>query len=230
MAAEEVVDERTLAIKNNPCGSCRALGLPICRGHGGGGGGSGDKTSAQDKEASVTPNADQLMKALKLSPLWTTKDAPDEEEVEAENAVFDYNPPESILFFHIDFEKGIVKLRPKPNLSKEDLETYEDFQKAIENELHVMKQEMEEQGKEFNFSIERVGNKVFIRIPNVQQFDLFITRLRDKNFLPTQPQPTPKMADSEKKDLPGYDSDSFKREASRRAPNPFDIDNGPSKT
>lgn len=34
-------DEATLAIENNPCGLCRAMLLPICRGHGGSGGGGG---------------------------------------------------------------------------------------------------------------------------------------------------------------------------------------------
>ena len=34
-------DPMAKMIKNNPCGLCKTMGLPICKGHGGGGGGSG---------------------------------------------------------------------------------------------------------------------------------------------------------------------------------------------
>ncbi len=49
-----MIDDEKDAIRKNPCGVCRARGMPVCKGHGGG----GDETE-EESDDQETPRADE---------------------------------------------------------------------------------------------------------------------------------------------------------------------------
>ncbi|HBD9311024.1 TPA: hypothetical protein KLD61_003146, partial [Legionella pneumophila] len=110
------LDQRKSALNNNPCGICRAMGSPTCKGHGGGGSGGGAGDSS-DKDESLTkvqsatnkPTTIDLEKSLGKSNLWLKPD----------DLAFEFNIPDALVSVKIDMEQGIISFSGKDDLSQD---------------------------------------------------------------------------------------------------------------
>lgn len=215
-------DPRAKAVKNNPCGICRALGLPVCKGHGGGsGGGGGDASKSADDTLDTTSNIidhDSLEKALSNSPLWDESYNIDD--------LYTFDTPHSLFSIKLDLGSGTLVFSARDNLSKEEQQALKTFFDAVENELNEFKNELKAQGFDTDaIQCHREKNSLSIKLPTPKYYDAFIQRLMDKNLLVTQ-------VSHELNEIPSIPSDAPKtqretQQASSTAPNPFDISKGP---
>jgi hypothetical protein len=208
-------DPRTQAIENNPCGRCRAMGFPTCKGHGSGSGGEGDEAS----EASELTNTDTLTldTIISKSELWHAEPNADD--------VYIYNALDALVSIKLDLAAGSLVFSKKGPLSKEEQKALDEFFDTIEHELNAFKKELEAQGVDTqSFQSHREKNCLTIQIPGIQHYDAFVQRLMDKNLLPTalnQEQTKHNVAAATHQD------NQKEPEASSSAPNPFDISKGP---
>lgn len=187
-------DPRQKSISNNPCSLCRALGLPVCKGHGGGsgggGGGSDSKGTGQQAEPQIQsgamplalkPQNDALFDLLGQSPLWSQVD----------EFIFQYKNPYALLSMTLDMENNTLICRGRDDLTQEEQYALDMLFKSLEQELNLFKQEFSAT-RPMQVSMSRVGNQMTINIPDPKCFDAFIQRLVDKNLLLIQPGPEQK--------------------------------------
>ncbi|CEG57846.1 hypothetical protein [Legionella fallonii] len=181
---EPNLDQRKSALNNNPCGICRAMGSPTCKGHGGSGGGSG---GSSDKNESLTnvqattnkPISIDLEKSLGKSTLWLKPD----------DLAFEFNIPDALISVKIDMEQGVILFSGKGDLSP-------DQNIALQKVFEAIKQEFNEFKKDFSVAanqmqLNQVGNELKVTISNPKLFDAFVQRLLDKNILTTEMGPMP---------------------------------------
>ncbi|WP_367608391.1 hypothetical protein [Legionella sp. W05-934-2] len=216
-------DPRKKSISNNPCGICRALGMPVCKGHGGGSGG-GDNSDSKDKNMTDSqeqssmllsslipkPKNSTLFDLLSRSPLWSQID----------EFIFQYKNPFALLSMTINMENNTLSLKGRDDLTQEEQQALDALFNSIEHELSVFKQE-NANTRPIQASMSRTGNEMTLNIPDPKQFDAFIQRLADKNLLVM----------SDKKLLlaqPGSEQKATKdtiespQDSSWKAPTPFD--------
>lgn len=222
-------DERARAIENNPCNTCRAFALPICRGHGGGGGGGGGSGAAGDGDLSAASNIapdfmlstdeDTIIKALTQGG-WTLAEDTD--------LVFEFDDPFALLTIKLDMESGLLELKGKDDLSPEEQQILDELFDDIENELALFNKELLAKNVQIGpIKIVREPNSLSIRIPDPQYFDAFIQRLMNKNLLPT-PAPELQEKDEISQSIPKESLELTAQEKNApTAPNPFDISRGP---
>jgi hypothetical protein len=204
----------TIAIENNPCGLCRAMGYPICKGHGGGSGGGGD--SGETKNKDVAYAAKQVASTLspvtiaairefdKAKTIWMQSQLSTDKTINYEAGLFSIES---------DRLRGNLTFRVNSGLSKAEIEIARKFLNVVKAEFDKFKDQLTEQGvstKDFSAVIK--DNELAIHIPNQKYYDAFIKHLENKNLLPT---PNPEK--QEKKELA---SESIKQEKNR--PSPFD--------
>lgn len=183
-------DELTLSIENNPCGTCRANGLPLpCAGHGGGaGGGSGsggssEKTDSKSSSNSSTNNTsanrnDDISSQFLDGKCWSQLKWLDNE--------LKFDKPEALLSIQMNKEQGTLIFDEKKGLSKEQEKILHEHFNAIKSILEEFKQELKAKGISVDdFTAVTKDNKLTIKIPP-EHFSAFIARLVDKNLLPTK--------------------------------------------
>lgn len=161
---------------SNPCGICRAMRLPFCRGHARGGGGSDDSDEAQSgkKSASAKSSANfaSLIKMLESDKDWHQADESD--------LLFVHTFSDSWLNIVLDMENGLLTFVVTRNLNAEEQKVLDKLFDAIQNELTVL-------GAEFpadRIKIERNSHTLSIRVSSPEHFDCMIQRLFEKNLLP----------------------------------------------
>ncbi|MDI9819796.1 MULTISPECIES: hypothetical protein [unclassified Legionella] len=202
-------DQRESAINNNPCGICRALGLPICKGHGSSGGGSGDSYDDQSlaKGQSVTkePISIDLEKSLGKSTLWLNSD----------DLAFEFNIPDALMSVKIDMEQGIISFLAKEDLSQDQSIALQKFFEAIKQEFNEFKNDFSVAANQMQLA--QMGNGLKITISNPKLFDAFVQRLLDRNILVTELGPMPGKG--------RYSIPESKQETENqyKSPTPFDI-------
>ena len=214
-ANTERKDERTKLLEANPCGICRASGLPTCKGHGGRGGSGGSSDSTEEMLAetitTLTLTPISLEEQLTRSAVW---DKPDELEL-----TFVLNGQDTLFTMKIDMENNQLIFECDKNLSKEQQADIRAYFEAIMKELTVFKTELIKQG----VSVEHITaisneNTLRIRFPSAEHYDAFVQRLIDKNMIPMHPRPEPQKRE---------DDPRVEEQASRYAtPTPCDM-NGP---
>lgn len=204
-------DQRKSALDNNPCGICRALGSPTCKGHGGGagGGGSGD-SEAQEKSIDKALNANPAALELSLTKngLWRKTD---------EDFAYEFNNPVALMSLTLDMGRCSIQFSGKKDLSTEQQKALDEFYQQIKDEFNEFKSELATKGIDVQqMLMERDGNNLTIKIPNPKHYDAFVQRLMDKNLLITQvePQDTKRM---NVQDRPA------EQEHKSTAPSPFDM-------
>ena len=214
-------DERTQALNNNPCAMCRAVGQPVCKGHGGGGGGGsggdGGASEAFDNvEVSATDASLSLGDAFLESALWAGQD---------EDDVYTYDMAYAVLSITLNMGLGSLIFSKDDDLSKEEQAELELLFDAIEQELKEFKAELANKGIDTQaIYCSRSPGSLVIKVPTPTYYDAFIHRLMDKNLLITQ--------SSQKKDEPDVvaSQDNQEEDIQKKrstAPNPFDISKGP---
>lgn len=220
-------------ISDNPCGICRASGLPICKGHGGGSGGGGgdsdskeaEKTGPQVQPGSMLlnvptpkPESDALFDLLEHSQLWTQTD----------DFIFQYKNPHALLSMTLNMENNTLSCQGKDDLTKEEQHALDTLFKAMEHEFTIFKKESSTTHP-MQANISRIGNQMTINIPDPKYFDAFIQRLvdknllvlADKNLLQAQPESKQKVASPIISEIEAPQSEQ--PTSSWTAPTPFDM-------
>lgn len=179
LTLENKKDERAKAIENNPCGLCKAAGLPICRGHARGAGGKSEELDEEDLDMKSSERAEltlELKPTLPSSLGW-----------EQLNALF--------LMTNLA-SQGIFSLRPRPKLALENDREIQEFIRQVKLEFDQFKQVLEKKGipvEHYSATINK--NELIIRIPSPKMYDAFIQQLVNKNLLANQltPRVSPQM-------------------------------------
>lgn len=177
-------DPRRKNINNNPCGICRAIGLPVCKGHGGGSGGDSDtsdnkqQTELQVQSGSMPfnspmlkPKNSSLLDLLEQSPWWTQTDE-----------IFRYKNSHALLSLTLTLENNTLRCHGHDDLTQEEQHALDTLFKTLEQELNRFKKESPSTNP-MQAHMSRIGNQMTINIPNPKYFDAFIQRLADKNLL-----------------------------------------------
>ena len=181
-------DKRILAIQNNSCGMCRALGRPICMGHGGGAGGgsssnsSGNESSIENKALGLkisTADINAMKQSLLQGQAWDLSEDSD--------LIFEFTDSDAVLGITLDMGKGLMVFRGKRELTEEEQKALDELYSVLGKELNFLKNELLKR----NESIEGIQmvknhNTLTVKIPNPRHYDLFVQQLLNKNLLPTQ--------------------------------------------
>lgn len=168
-------------LDKNPCGICRANGLPICKGHGKSGGGSGDGTGASEEKMDSTDLSASSDKAIPKTVYSSLEDS--ELWLHTDDYIFEWDNPGSLIKINADLGKAIINI----SNNRDDLESHKQKQaqtqllNAINEELTQFIKELELKG----VIIEYTENKLKIQMPGLNYYDTFIQRLMDKNLLIT---------------------------------------------
>ena len=170
---------------NNPCGLCRAFGLPPpCRGHGGAG--EGDSGSAEEnkhkdeKQLSDTTTAPQTGDT-KLS----KTDHYDAAQLMLSSSGAIHLAAGLLSIEAIKLPHGILIFRGKAELTTEEKQTLREFINAVKTTFDEFKQKLEEEGvstKQFTADIK--NDELTIKINNPKYYNEFIQLLNKKNLLP----------------------------------------------
>lgn len=218
--ADKGKDARTLAIDSNPCGICRAMGSPSCKGHGSTGGGlSGSSGSGGSSSASNLPVKEPLgnLKIIALSlaknPAWTQSDNAE--------LTFEFTHPDALLSIKLEMDRGVLIFSGHKNLTTEQQETLDDFLKHVEMEFNSFKNELTAKGIDIqSMSLTRTGNDLSIKIPSPKYYDTFVQRLIDKNILVTRP---PEPSQNKREAVLLESQAKTEQDPTPTAPAPFDI-------
>ncbi|MBX3708741.1 MAG: hypothetical protein KIT56_05760 [Gammaproteobacteria bacterium] len=170
------------AIDSNPCGSCRAMGLPSCKGHGGSGGGS-DSNESKKEEADYkvigAPSPTTLASTVeqdKAKVMWVQSQL-------LSNVTNNYEV--GLLLIESDRLRGNLTFKVRPRLSKVEEEISRQFLQTIKTEFEEFKNQLAEKGvSTTNFSATLKDNELSVKIPNPKYYDAFIKHLENKNLLP----------------------------------------------
>lgn len=223
---ESPKDERARAIEKNPCTMCRALGLPICRGHGGGGGGGsegGDEDSQKDEnqkdnEQPLSRNT-SMDEVLISSELWQLPADAD--------FIFEFDEPHALLDITLNMELGSIVFQGHKELSDEEQEALDALFDEIEKQFNTFKKSLDNpQIPLESMTLNREGNKLTIKIPSPKYYDAFVQQLMDKNLLPTKATPLQEQKKAEEPREMTPADEAIQRYTSL-LPNPFDFNNGP---
>lgn len=171
------------AIDNNPCGSCRAMGLPSCKGHGASGGGDSESDEAKKKETTYSSN--QIVNTRVQASLTSTTELDKAKAMWVQSQLLsnDTNKYEvGLLSIVSDRLRGNLTITIKSGLSKVEEEIARKYLETIKTEFSEFKDQLADKGK--NFTATLVGNQLSIHIPNPKYYGQFIEYLSRKNLLP----------------------------------------------
>lgn len=216
-------DERSKALENNPCGICRASGLPICKGHGGGGGGGDSSSDKAKDESSQKDNATTpkyvptnievktLSSYLEDSEVWNFKD----------DFLYTFKNDLAVFSIELDLAKGSIHFQGNELLSANDEKDLNELYDKIEDELKTFTDEVNAQ----NISFSREGNNLRINIPDPKLYDQFVTRLLNKNLIPDNNYNAALAYKTNQSAAQKVDEKGAA--VSYKSPNPLDISSGP---
>lgn len=229
---EQSKDSKERALQNNPCGICRALGMPVCKGHGGGGGGSTPGSSKDDVASG--PKESVLHASHLFNPVLSTDISAllpqngDWSSSDVLESVFHFESPDALLSLHLDMERGLISFHGNKNISTEQYVLLNEFFSAIEVELGVFKKELAEEGNNPDLidqlTVERQYNSLTLKFPSPRFYDGFVKRLVDKNLLPVESTPQQEKTIETSRTI--LSEEEVEQPYRPTAPSPFDI-NGP---
>jgi len=215
-------DERSKSIDNNPCGMCRAFGLPICKGHGSSGGGDEAKDESQKNDKAPIPKyvptnieVKGLSSYLENSEVWNSEN----------DFLYYFNNDLAVISIVLDSARGLIHFKGNEFLSANSKKDLNELYDKIEDELKKFTDEIN--AKEI--SISREGNNLKINIPDHILYDQFVTRVLNKNLIPNNNY----YADLNYKANPHFEQKIGEKNSaysSYKLPNPFDISKGPRPT
>jgi len=211
------------ALENNPCGMCRALGLPSCKGHAGGGGGGDEAEDSYESTDSSSPSYQPSpVEIVTLSSFLDKRNA--WQQSNEDDLLYTYNNDLAVLTLSLDLSKGVIKFEGQQFLSQDKQDELDALYETITTELAHFKNELNANNIKLDATVNRKGNDLTIKISDPKQYDAFISRLMEKNLLPTQqiaPALKPSAKSQEKTSDLNAESDSYK------SPTLFDISSGP---
>ena len=169
-------ENRNDASDSNPCGMCRAFGLPICKGHGGGG---GDEAKDENPKNDNAPTPKYVPTNIEVKALSSYLE--DSEVWNSENDfLYNFNDDLAVFSIVLDSARGLIHFKGNEFLSANNKKDLNELYDKIEDELKKFTDEVNAQ----NISILREGNNLRISIPDHNLYDQFVTRLLNKNLIP----------------------------------------------
>lgn len=114
MELNEYANSRSIALENNACSTCRAMGLPLCQGHGG---------------SVCAPKS--MLATFSESNLWQYVDGTDD--------IHMYEPPLALLSIKLDLGAGSLVFSQRDNLSNDEQKELDKLFKAIKHESKNLK-------------------------------------------------------------------------------------------
>ncbi|STX29795.1 Uncharacterised protein [Legionella beliardensis] len=217
-------DDRVRALESNSCGMCRAMGSPICCGHGAGGSGSSHSTANDDTSCAksilpmpkITANATSITQSLTQNVPWSLVDGAD--------LMLKFTDPNALLSIALDMESGSLVFRSNRELSQEEQKAQDELFNAIENELILFKSKLTEKKLQVEpIKVARDRNTLSIKISDPQHYDLFIQRLIDKNLLPNKAAPLQQQQNECQQSTFSKSAETMPEENKLTAPTPFNI-------
>jgi|GEM_PF-1850656 len=155
------------AVESNPCGMCRALGLPICKGHSGGHGdkkeGSVEKYQQGSAKSPDIAEANTLPSYLGGSEVWISDD----------DSKYSFTNELSIFSINLDLKNGMIHFKATEPLTADNKKDLEQLYTEITKEVKT---------EDIIFS--REGNNLEIRLPSTESCEQFITKLLNKHLIP----------------------------------------------
>lgn len=217
MSTKTKKDELSKSIDSNPCGMCRAFGLPICLGHGGGGGSDEDKEEYSNQNKILAPKykhatikAEALSLELENSEVWS---------MEKDDFLYQFNNPLALCAIELDLVRGLIHFRGKELLAAND-----------KMDLNMLYDQIEEMLKKFGAAVNapdigvlRSGDDLIIRILNHNLYDQVVIELQKKNLIPNNNYKTGQVYQANQ----NAELQTHEPATDYKSPNPFDITNGP---
>jgi len=114
MELNEYANSRSIALENNACSTCRAMGLPLCKGHGG---------------SVCAPKS--MLDTFSESSLWQYVDGTDD--------IHMYDTPLALLSIKLDLGAGSLVFSQRDNLSNDEQKELDKLFKAIKHESKNLK-------------------------------------------------------------------------------------------
>ncbi|ASQ46001.1 hypothetical protein clem_07240 [Legionella clemsonensis] len=217
-------DERSKALENNPCGICRASGMPVCKGHGGGGGG-GDEAKDENFNNENAPTPKYVPKTIEVKTLSSYLENSEVWNSE-EDFLYHFKNDSAIFSIELDAAKGLIHFQGNELLSADDEKDLNELYDKIEDELNKFTDEVDAQ----NISRSREGDNLRLNIPDpkLKLYDQFVTRLLNKNLIPDNNYKTDIAYKADQNVELKVDEKGVA--TSYKSPNPFDISSGPKPT
>jgi hypothetical protein len=182
----ETLDPITESIQNNSCALCRSMSLPRpCKGHVRTGGGQSDggeaKSSSTDntnKYADFRPRPQPSFESIdSIANEWSLL-------LRLSENILDFQT--GLLDISSDKLGGLLTIRGKPTLSKEELAILREYLNRIQMEFEHFKESLAERGTSVtNFFAVLKNDVLKITIPNPNLYLEFIHRLTRSNLLPS---------------------------------------------
>lgn len=171
-------NSRSDALENNACSTCRAMGLPLCKGHGG---------SNRPLPSKST------LDTFSESSLWQYIDDTDD--------IHTYDTPLALLSIKLDLGAGSLVFSQRENLSKDEQKELDKLFKAIEYEVkNLKKQDANYQHEENTLTIKLPTPELFDGfVQRLAEENLLITDLTQKKH--QQPKLKIKITKDNKKNL-----------------------------
>lgn len=208
-------DERSKSIASNPCGMCRAFGLPICLGHGGGSGSGEDKEEYSNKDKILTPKYEPatiktktLFLELENSEIWSLEN----------DFQYQFNETLALCSIELDLASGLIHFRGKEFLAVNDKMDLD----KLYDQIEVMLKQFTDAVNAPDIGITRSGNDLIIRIPDRNLYDQFVIALLNNNLIPNNNYKSGQAYQTNQNaEQIGESASAYK------SPNPFDISRGP---
>ncbi|KTD10125.1 hypothetical protein [Legionella hackeliae] len=199
-------------------------------GGGGGGGESGGGSGSDEWTNDETyTNEDGLSPDLKPTPVEAISVSSflDESEVwhesSEEDLLYLFEGDLAILSLSLDLSHGLITFKGDENLNQKDQADLDALYDAINGEFKQFAKELNDRGIQFHGTLTRENNNLFIQIPDKKQYDAFVTRLTDKNLIPTRKVELDLTQSAKQKIVADQD---FQAEF-YKSPTPYDISRGP---
>ncbi|MDF1683121.1 MAG: hypothetical protein P1U36_00545 [Legionellaceae bacterium] len=159
MELNEYANSRSKALENNACSTCRAMGLPLCKGH---------------RDSSRPLPSKSTLDTFSESSLWQYIDDTDDIHI--------YANPLALLSIKLDLGAGSLVFSQRDDLSKNEQKELDKLFKAIEHEVkNLKKQDANYQHEENTLTIRLPTPELFDGfVQRLAEESLLITDLTQK--------------------------------------------------
>lgn len=183
-------DVIAVAIDNNPCGRCRAMGSPVCK-CGGGGSSNGESGGSYGNDDIKNKNVMSLNQASSTLGQIDTAAIKKFDEAKtvwlqsllSSDSIINYKA--GLFSIENDRLRGNFTFHVGSRLSKDEIEISRELLKAVKIEFDEFKLLLTESGiSTQRFSAKLEANELIAHIPNPKYYNSFIKHLESKNLLP----------------------------------------------
>lgn len=185
-------DPTTRLIEKVSCGICRALRLPVCKGHGAGGGGSSSGSGKSSGQRSPQSSSTSSQESNVLPITLSTR--PSNFSHQSMSKLFDFREIANLIQLNVisienNSDTGTFRIKAIPGLTKAQKKILAEFFVFIKTEFEKFKEELAKQGIFIHDDPILNDNSLTMNLPHPKIYDEFIQRLGSAlNFVSTAQQ------------------------------------------